>query len=411
MRVRSSRGSRAGRERQQIIQDTLRRIPFIPPVDTGAGTGIVPPWRAILASPMLPGPPGASSNIPGPPGNPGAPGAPGAAGAQGSPGIGVPGFDGKPGPMGFYIPAVKGDPGGVGPAGGIGLTGAAGSALPSLDWGRTFLSREPLMVPGNVGPQGNTGGQGLQGQAGGVVVPEWGRVFASREPLMIPGNEGPRGLQGTQGIVGTQGAPLASMDWGRIIRVEPVIPYTRKISGTKGFLLIGNGPEADPSFLSLITARLTADNAAIAAAVPTSVVAVTGLQQAVAIGEEWDIEWILDLANSIAADVFVFNILTNAGTLSGRYVVEGTNGVPNTGAGVVKWWSMPAGTITVASANAPGATGTIGLVVTVTIRARIKLTVSGGTVSVGVRAGTNAAASSGTATVKASSQMIANRIA
>jgi hypothetical protein len=272
-------------------------------------------------------------------------------------------------------------------------------------------------IPGPLGPAGATGSQGIQGIQGpqGWMGPPGTELrILYREPLMVPGPRGDIGLSGSAGSAGAQGpqgAALASMDWGRIIRLEPLVPCGRKLSGTSGFLLTGQGQEADPKFLSLITARLTADNAPIAAAVPTSVVAVAGLQQAVAINEEWDIEWILELANSIAADVFVFNILTSAGTLAGRYVVEGTNGVPNTGAGVVKRWSMPAGTITVANANAPGATGTIGLVVAVNIRARIKLTVAGGTISVGVRAGTNAAASSGTATVKSTSQMIANRIA
>lgn len=274
--------------------------------------------------------------------------------------------------------------------------------------------REPLMVSGPRGDQGLQGIQGIQGPQGWMGPPGTELRILYREPLMVPGPRGDVGLTGAGGSVGAQGpqgAALASMNWGRVIRIEPLVPCGRKLSGTKGFLLTGQGQEADPTFLSLITARLTADNAPIAAAVPTSVVAVAGLQQAVAVNEEWDIEWILEIANSIAADVFVFNILTSAGTLGGRYSVLGANGVPTTGAGVVKFWQMPAGTITVASANAPGATGTIGLVVTAMIRARVKLTVAGGTISVGVRAGTNAAASSGTATVKAASQMIANRIA
>lgn len=363
------------RQKEQIIRETLARVPKSAPVDTGAGTGPPPNRLSAVISPVqsIPGPRGADSMVPGPPGNPGAPGAPGTVGAQGPAGIGTPGFDGRPGKDSF-IPGPAGPQGGSGPQGIQGIQGPQGwMGPPGMEL--RILYREPLMVPG---PRGDTG---FAGAAGGV------------------------------GAQGPQGAALASMNWGRIIRVEPLVPCGRKLSGTKGFLLTGQGQEADPTFLSLITARLTADNGAIAAAVPTSVVAVTGLQQAVAINEEWDIEWILELANSVAADVFVFNILTSAGTLGGRYSVLGANGVPTTGAAVPKFWQMPAGTITVANANAPGATGTIGLVTTVIIRARVKLTVAGGTVSVGVRAGTNAAASSGTATVKAASQMIANRIA
>ncbi len=185
----------------------------------------------------------------------------------------------------------------------------------------------------------------------------------------------------------------------------------RLLDGTNGFYLQGKGSGVDPAYVSFITARLTADNTAIAAAVPTTVVTVANLVQAANANEEWDIEWILHIANSVAADVFVFNVTSSAGTLTGRYTVTGTNGVPDTGAGVEKRWSMAAGTITTATANAPGATGTIGKIVTVTIRAHVKLTVAGGNIQVGCRAGTNAAASSGTATVKTQSQMCATRIA
>lgn len=157
--------------------------------------------------------------------------------------------------------------------------------------------------------------------------------------------------------------------------------------------------------------RLTADNSAIAAAAPTTALQVAGLTQAAQINDEWDIEWILEIANSIAADVFVFNVTSTAGTLTGRYTVTSSTGIPTAGAGVVKILMNPAGTLTTATANAPGATGTIGLVLTVVIRAQVKLTVSAGTIQCLLRAGTNAALTSGTAVVKAQSQMIASRIA
>lgn len=197
--------------------------------------------------------------------------------------------------------------------------------------------------------------------------------------------------------------PASDVASGRLIAA-------RLLDGTNGFPLTGKGTGVDPAYSSLVTVRLTADNAAIAAAAPTTALQVALLTQAANVGEEWDIEWIIDIANSVAADVFVFNVTSTAGTLTGRYTVEGTTGVPGTGAGVYKLLQQPAGTITVASANAPGATGTIGLVLTVTIRARVKLTVSNGTIQLLLRAGTNAAASSGTAVVKAQSQMIATRI-
>ncbi|MCW2968103.1 MAG: Chaperone of endosialidase [Solirubrobacteraceae bacterium] len=157
--------------------------------------------------------------------------------------------------------------------------------------------------------------------------------------------------------------------------------------------------------------RLTADNAAIAAATPTTGVAVATLQQAVGLNEEWDIEWILHVANSVATDVFVVNVAPTAGTFTGRVTVIGQNGVPTAGAGVAKILQGPAGTITTATANAPGNTGTIGLVTTIIVRAQGKQTVAGGTLQVQLRAGTSAAVSSGTATVKAQSQMIATRLA
>lgn len=177
-----------------------------------------------------------------------------------------------------------------------------------------------------------------------------------------------------------------------------------------GFILKSAGVTTAPVWGSLVTARLTADNAAIAAATPTTGVAVAGLQQAVNVNEEWDVEWILYVANSIAADVFVINVVPTAGTFTGRVRVEGVNGVPTAGAGVVKFLDGPAGTITTATANAPGNTGTIGLVTTIRVRAQGKQTVSNGTLTVQLRAGTNAAASSGTATVKLQSQMTALRI-
>lgn len=185
----------------------------------------------------------------------------------------------------------------------------------------------------------------------------------------------------------------------------------RMLDGTNGFMLFGRGSGVDPAYASFVSVRLTADNAAIAAAAPTTALQVANLTQAALINEEWDLEWIIEIANSVAADVFVFNVTSTAGTLTGRYTVEGTNGVPNLGAGVVKFWSVPAGTLTTANANAPGATGTIGLVLTVVIRARVKLTVANGTIQLLLRAGTNAAASSGTAVVKSGSQLIANKIA
>jgi hypothetical protein len=370
MAARAGRRSSRTRERQQLIQDTLRRVRPGTPVDTGAGTGAFPPGRLpSISAPIIPGPRGADSLVPGPPGNPGAPGAPGAAGAQGTAGIGVPGRDGRNGRDALLIPGAKGDPGAAGGAGPAGPQGTQGQGVPGVD--------------------GKTG-----------------------KDSFIPGPKGDPGVAGGVGATGAQGNAGPPMAWiERVVREPSLFIPPKKYSGTNGFLLTGNGNEAEPTFKSLITTRLTADNAAIPAATPTSVVAVAGLTQLVGLNEEWDIEWILELANSIAADVFVFNILTSGGTLGGRYTVLGANGVPNAGAAVMKFWQMPAGTITVANANAPGATGTIGLVTTVMIRARVKLTVAGGTISVGVRAGTNAAVSSGTATVKAASQLIANRIA
>lgn len=185
----------------------------------------------------------------------------------------------------------------------------------------------------------------------------------------------------------------------------------RMLDGGLGLDLRGNGAGVDPTYQSRVSVRLTADNAAIVAAVPTTALQVANLTVAALINDEWDLEWVLDIANSIAADVFVFNVTSTVGTLTGRYTVEGTTGVPNTGAGTLKLWSMPAGTLTLATANAPGATGTIGLVLTVVVRARVKLTVANATIQLLLRAGTNAALSSGTAVVKAQSQLIARKVA
>lgn len=185
----------------------------------------------------------------------------------------------------------------------------------------------------------------------------------------------------------------------------------RMLDGTAGFQLTGAGSGADPLYKAPVTTRLTADNAAIAAAVPTTALAIANLNQAVAVNEEWDVEWILHIANSIAADVFVFSVNVSAGTFTGRVVIMGANGVPTTGAAVAKEIHIATGVLSTANANAPGATGTIGLVTTVRIRAQGIQTVNPGTLQVSARAGTSAAASSGTLTVKARSQMTARRAA
>lgn len=220
---------------------------------------------------------------------------------------------------------------------------------------------------------------------------------------------GPVGAPGAAAFRALLAADIPNLDTAKVTTGRFTAP--RMLDGANGLVFMGKGAGADPAYTSRVAVRLTADNAAIAAAAPTTALQVANLIQAAVVGDEWDIEWILDIANSVAADVFVFNVTSTAGTLTGRFTVEGTNGVPNLGAGVVKFWSTPAGTLTIANANAPGATGTIGLVLTVVVRARVKLTVAPGNIQLLLRAGTNAAAASGTATVKAQSQMIARKVA
>jgi hypothetical protein len=173
-------------------------------------------------------------------------------------------------------------------------------------------------------------------------------------------------------------------------------------------LLTGKGTGADPAYASLVTTRLTADNAAIAAG--TTPAQVVNLTQAVNTNEEWDIEWILDVVFSVATDVLIINVNSTAGTITGQYTIEGANGAPNTGAATVKRASLACNTAIAASANCPGNTGSTTLKATVTIRARFKQTVANGTAQVLVRAVTSAGLTSGTATVKTQSQMIATRI-
>lgn len=184
--TRHGRGSKRFRERERIIQDTLRRVPLAQPIYGGGTVGGTSPPPNRLPSLVLPSgvpAPQLTSYVPGPPGNPGAPGAPGAAGAQGSAGLGVPGFDGKPGRESIV-------PGPPGPA-----------------------------VAGPQGIQGIQGPQGWMGPPGMDIRTVW------REPLVIPGPRGDIGLTGTQGIPGIQGSALIGLDWGqRILTLDPWVP-------------------------------------------------------------------------------------------------------------------------------------------------------------------------------------------
>lgn len=151
---------------------------------------------------------------------------------------------------------------------------------------------------------------------------------------------------------------------------------------------------------------LDADNAAIGAG--TVPVVVTGLTKAVKIGEEWFVEWILDVAQSVTDDVLSFKVLASAGTFTGRYTVLGLNGVAGTWGGGVDILEAAVGAATAASDFAPGGK-TAGGITTVVIRARGMQSVADGTLQIALVATDASGAASGTATVKAHSLMLSRK--
>lgn len=182
--LRSGRRSAATRERSQIIQDTLRRIPKTVRPTGSAGTGPPPSRLPSIVSPVIVGPKGADSLVPGPPGNPGAPGlpgAPGAPGAQGTAGIGVPGRDGRDGRESI-IPGPAGSAGAPGAAGAVGAQGSEGRGAPGID-GR---AGRDSYFPGPKGDQGVQGIIGLTGAQGNQGPPQIQREVIYREPLIMP---------------------------------------------------------------------------------------------------------------------------------------------------------------------------------------------------------------------------------
>lgn len=157
--------------------------------------------------------------------------------------------------------------------------------------------------------------------------------------------------------------------------------------------------------------RLTADNPAVAAGTSASVVTTPILGQSANVDEEWDIEWILYILLSVATDILVFKVFSDAGTLIGRASIIGQEGPPDTGAGVAKFIGIASNVITPASAQCPGNPGSTVKPTTVFVRAQGKQTVANGVIRIGIRATDFAGASSGTATIIARSQMIATRLA
>jgi hypothetical protein len=213
---------------------------------------------------------------------------------------------------------------------------------------------------------------------------------------------------GTVGVA-NGGTGLTAVAQGDVLYASAANTLAARAIGTAGFFLLSTGTA--PAYQSFVSARLTADNAAIAAGATTTQVAIGGLQQAVGVNEEWDIEWIVDLIFSVTTDIAVFNVLPTAGTFTGQYTIEGVNGNQTAGSGAFKRTCLATGTASAASTNNPGNTGSATVKATVTIRARGKQTGSAGTLQLLARAGTSGALTSGTLTVKAQSQIIATRIA
>lgn len=164
--------------------------------------------------------------------------------------------------------------------------------------------------------------------------------------------------------------------------------------------------DVDSINASRVTAMLGADNAAIAAG--STPVTVGNLGQAVKVGEAWFVEWILDVVQSVANDVLVFNVYPDVGTFTGRYTVTALNGVAGTWDGGVDLIEAPIGTPTTASDFAPGGK-TAGGLTTVSVRARGVHSVADGLLRVGLVATDAAGAPSGTATVKAHSLMFSRK--
>lgn len=180
------------------------------------------------------------------------------------------------------------------------------------------------------------------------------------------------------------------------------------VDSTNKRLCVYDGAWYDAPLMPQRTLRLAADATAIAAG--TTPTAVATLQQAVKNGEAWDLEWLLDVTFSVTTDVLIVNVNATAGTATGTYSIEGCNGVPDTGAGTDKHITLNVATALAASASCPGNPGSTTKKCRVIVRATSVQSSADGTLQVLIRAVTSAGASSGTVTVKAGSQMIANRI-
>jgi hypothetical protein len=273
---------------------------------------------------------------------------------------------------------------------------------------------DPVTVTGLAGfPGGTTTYLRADGTfatpAGGSGVPTT-RLINTTAPLTGGGDlSADRTIAlGTVGVA-NGGTGLTAVAQGDVLYASAANTLAARAIGTAGFFLLSTGTA--PAYQSFVSARLTADNAAIAAGATTTQVAIGGLQQAVGVNEEWDIEWIVDLIFSVTTDIAVFNVLPTAGTFTGQYTIEGVNGNQTAGSGAFKRTCLATGTASAASTNNPGNTGSATVKATVTIRARGKQTGSAGTLQLLARAGTSGALTSGTLTVKAQSQIIATRIA
>lgn len=167
---------------------------------------------------LLPGKPGRDSFVPGPQGSvgpAGGAGAPGAAGARGA--DGVPGRDGRPGPMGFPIPGPAGPQGPSGAAGGAGAPGAPGATgLLIID---PKLPREPLMIPGPKGDKGDTGAAGAPGAGGG----------GGGAPSMLMALDGRPGPMGFSMPIVQEGVKISAL------------PVAADLTGAEAFALVQGG--------------------------------------------------------------------------------------------------------------------------------------------------------------------------
>lgn len=168
--------------------------------------------------------------------------------------------------------------------------------------------------------------------------------------------------------------------------------------GTKHAIAVFDGQQLN--YLSnVVPTRYTADASAITS---TTGAALPTLQLDMVAGEEWFVEWIIDLTFSTTTATLVSKLSVLGGTATGTWTIQGSNGVPTTNT-APRYHTIP-NIGTTSQTGTIGATGAAANVLCIIVRGRVKCTGSG---TLQLLLGSSA----GNITPKAGSQFTFTRIA